>query len=204
VGARSAINPGAVDWSGENPGLYLREAADGPWTALATYFRVVLSPHGPGHAVVVLMDPAGPGDEARPNLCATDNEPLARYLVTNYVAFFGSFKGNPNLERLAYRPASEFRHEGDASTTWREIVRGPGLELTLEWSDFEAPFLAAVPPAQTPTGRHDLYTVFVNARQARLTLNGMAAGGRPFPRDSFGRAGSTAFLAFSETWVTPA
>lgn len=195
------VNVATVAWSGENPGLYLRERPDGPWSCLASFFRVVISPHGRGHAVVVLTDPDGPGSPERPNFCATDNEPLARYLVENFVAHFGSFRGNPNLGRLAYRPAAVWRSEGDARSTWREIVQGPDLDLTLEWGDLSETFLCAAPADKTPTGKHDLYTVFVTARSAGLTVNGVAGRGQPVPRDSFGRAGTTAFLAFSETWV---
>ena len=48
---------GTVDWSGENPGISLKEDVDGPFVALASFFRVVLSPHGRGHALVLLQSP---------------------------------------------------------------------------------------------------------------------------------------------------
>jgi len=48
---------GTVDWSGENPGISLKERPDGPFVALASFFRVVLSPHGRGHALVLLQSP---------------------------------------------------------------------------------------------------------------------------------------------------
>jgi hypothetical protein len=195
------VTAASVAWSGENPGIYLREAADGPWTCLATFFRVVVSPHGRGHAAVVMLDPDGPGTAERPNLCVTDNEPLARWLVSDFVAAFGSFRGNPNLARLAYRPAAVWRSEGDARSTWRELIQGPDLDIALEWSGLGETFLCAVPSDQTPTGKHDLYTVFVTAAGAGVTVNGVAGRGQPVPRQSFGRASTTAFLAFSETWV---
>src|SRR2546429_8269974 len=44
---------GNVEWSGENPGISLKETPDGPFVALASFFRVVLSPHGRGHALVL-------------------------------------------------------------------------------------------------------------------------------------------------------
>ena len=28
------IHPGAVAWTGENPGIYLKDRQDGPWTGL--------------------------------------------------------------------------------------------------------------------------------------------------------------------------
>ena len=49
--------PGTVEWSGENPGISLKERPDGPFTTLASFFRVVLSPHGRGHALVLMQSP---------------------------------------------------------------------------------------------------------------------------------------------------
>ena len=80
---KSPIHPGRVDWTGENPGIYLKDTQDGPWTGLMTFFRIVYSPHGLGHGVVVLDQPGvekGPPEVQ--NFCITDNEPLARFLVT--------------------------------------------------------------------------------------------------------------------------
>ena len=50
MSSRIPVNPGQVEWSGDNPGIYLKRIADGPFTALALFFRVVLSPHGRGTA----------------------------------------------------------------------------------------------------------------------------------------------------------
>src|SRR4051812_43431468 len=76
---------GELDWSGDNPGIYLKEAEDGPFVTLALWFRVVLSPHGKGNALLLFEDPTR--EAAWPdvaNFCLTDNEPLARYLVENF------------------------------------------------------------------------------------------------------------------------
>src|SRR5512143_1381377 len=106
---RIPINPGSVDWSGENPGMYLKEAPDGPFVTLISYFRVVLSPHGRGHAAFILQDPYGDGAEAqRPNLCITDNEPLAAYLRDGFVARFGAFKGAKGLPGVKMVPGWDF------------------------------------------------------------------------------------------------
>ena len=101
-----AINfPGTVEWSGENPGISLKETPDGPFVALASFFRVVLSPHGRGHALVLMQSPqdAKPPAE-RGNYCLHDNEKLARYLVGDFVSHFGAWKGLPGLQSLTYRP----------------------------------------------------------------------------------------------------
>ncbi|HMN88131.1 MAG TPA: hypothetical protein PKA74_19410, partial [Bauldia sp.] len=42
-----------------------------------------------------------PADRA--NLCFTDNEPLARWLVADYVSHFGAWRGLPGLKGLQYR-----------------------------------------------------------------------------------------------------
>jgi hypothetical protein len=55
---------GTVEWSGENPGISLKEVPDGPFVVLASFFRVVLSPRGRGHAVVLLQSP----NDASPRL----------------------------------------------------------------------------------------------------------------------------------------
>ena len=53
---RTLVNPGVVAWAGDNPGIYLKETAEGDWTGLAVYFRIVYSPQGRGRAMVVLAD----------------------------------------------------------------------------------------------------------------------------------------------------
>jgi len=78
---------GAVEWSGENPGISLKETPDGPFVVLASFFRVVLSPHGRGHALVLLQSPNDHSPPAeRANYCLHDSETLARYLVTDFVS----------------------------------------------------------------------------------------------------------------------
>lgn len=53
----SPIHPGVVAWTGENPGIYLKDEQDGPWTGLMTFFRITWSEHGRGHGVLLLDDP---------------------------------------------------------------------------------------------------------------------------------------------------
>jgi hypothetical protein len=58
--SKSPIHAGAVDWTGENPGIYLKEREDGPWSGLMCFFRVVYSPQGMGHGIVVLDEFVSP------------------------------------------------------------------------------------------------------------------------------------------------
>ena len=199
--ARPPINPNAIDWSGENPGITLRASPDGETTCLASFFRVVVSPHGPGHAVFILTDPSGRGDGEAVNACYTDNEPLARYLLDDFVSHFGTWKGNPNLATLPFRPADSFAHSGDHRTAWTERVTGPNVDISLTWRDLGEPFMVEFLKEQSATGKHEMFSLFVPARACEVVANGVRGRGVPGPRDMHRTPSSTAFLAFSETWI---
>ena len=200
--AETLVFPGTVEWSGENPGISLKEAPDGPFTTLASFFRVVLSPHGRGHALVLLLSPqdARPqGDRA--NVCLTDNEPLARWLVSDYVSHFGAWRGLPGLEGLQYRRLDSVTSDGDAITRYGETVQASDLQVRLEWSGLGRPFCFALPPTQSATGQHYMPSLFVGCDAATITVNGHQRPGAPIPREIAGHRISTAMLAFSETWI---
>ena len=198
----ASIHRGTVDWSGENPGMYLKEKDDGPFVTLASFFRVVLSPYGRGHALVLLESPLL--DTSLPealNVCVTDNDALARWLVTDFVAHFGAFRDAAALRSMRYVPLTGAQASGDQRDSYMEWVKGDDIEVTLAWQRLGEPFLVTLPPSQSPTGRHDLSSVFVEAGEISARVNGRELRGRPAARDFVGRRSSTAFLAFSETWV---
>ena len=201
--ARPAINPGSVDWSGENPGMYLKETADGPFVTLISFFRVVLSPRGRGHAAFILQDPHGDGrNAAKPNLCITDNEPLAEYLREGFVANFGAFKGVKGLPGTRLVPGWDFMPGGDGKTAHVEWFRSAVGQVCLTWKGLGDVFLVEMPKDKSATGRHEMFSLFVDAHAVEVSINGRGVAGRPFPREFAGKKeSSTAFLAFSETWV---
>lgn len=200
--AEPIVFPGTVDWSGENPGISLKETPDGPFVTLASFFRVVLSPHGRGHALVLLQSPQDPNPPAeRANLCLHDNEALARYLVENFVAHFGAFRGQPGLENLDYRPLDGVVASGDPASSYSETVTAGDLTVRLTWSGLGEPFCFALPPELSATGRHHMPSLFVGSSDATVTVNGRVLPGKPVPREIAGRTITTAMLAFSETWI---
>ncbi len=196
--AETILFPGQVEWSGENPGISLKEDPAGPFTTLASFFRVVLSSHGRGHALVLLQSPQS---EGAGNLCLTDNERLARWLVSDYVSHFGAWRGLPGLRNLEYRPLSSVVAGGDTITHYSETVTAPGMEIALEWKGLGKPFCFALAPAQSATGQHHMPSLFVGCESATIKVNGARRPGAPIPREIVGQRISTAMLAFSETWL---
>jgi hypothetical protein len=191
--------PGTVEWSGENPGIYLKSDPNGPFTTLASFFRVVLSPHGRGHALVLIQPP---GDYVRsPANCLTDNEPLARWLVENFVAHFGAFQGHEELRNLVYRKLDSVESNGDPSNIYSESLKAGDLSVTLTWSGLGVPFCFVNPPELSATGKHYMPSVFVGCLDASILMNGRRLPGSPMPREVAGRKITSAMLAFSETWI---
>ena len=82
-------------------------------------------------------------------------------------------------------------------------MRGDSLSVSLRWESLSVPFAVDVPPAMSATGRHQMYSVFVEAVTGVIEVNGKLLPGRVIQRDFLDRRMSTAFLAFSETWITP-
>lgn len=202
---RVPVNPGTVDWSGDNPGIYLKESPDGDFTSLALFFRIVLSPFGRGHAMVVLGAPnEAKGWPAAPNFCLADNEPLARYLIDNFVVKFPTFKGRAGLGAMTRLGLTRVSKGGDLKSRYTETAAGEGIVASMIWKDLGPPVAIEVTPKHAVTGAHDMYSVFLEAKDAEITVNGRRLEGRPVDRPLFGRTIRSAFLAFSETWVKPA
>jgi hypothetical protein len=197
--AESIVFNGTVEWTGENPGVSLKTEPDGPFTALASFFRVVFSPHGRGHALVLASKPEASTEPG--NLCITDNEPLARWLIATYVCRFGAWRGLPALGGLRFVAADTVRSEGDPASTYSEIVSGGGTTVRLTWRGLGSPFCFALSPEQSATGRHHMPSVFIGCQSASIEVNGAALPGQPAPRLVAGHPITTAMLAFSETWI---
>ena len=197
-------NPGKVEWSGDNPGIYLKEDPDGDWSALGIFFRVALSPHGQGTTMIVLEKPNEPlGFPEANNLCLTDNKQLTNYLIRDFMSKFPSFKGRNGLQAMTYRSIDEVVSTGDLTDFRSESVTSQNLEVVMTWEQLGEPFAAEVAVEASATGEHEMYSVFLEAKNAHIAVNGEKFAGSVTSRNFLGRTMSTAFLAISETWVSP-
>lgn len=203
---RVSINPGRVDWSGENPGIYLKhKAEDEAYCVLSLFFRVVLSPYGRGNAAIVLAAPdSAKGWPEETNFIMTDNQRMMRWIVDGWVSKMPTFIGKAGLQHMSWLNLDAVHKQpGDLKINYSEILRGSGVTLEMKWSELGEPIPVEVTKENSATKAHEMYSVFLEARSAEIKVNGTALPGSVQQRQFFGRTMSTAFLAFSETWVTP-
>jgi len=199
----SPVNPGTVAWSGDNPGIYLKDA-QGNWQSLSVYFRVVTSPHGPGTGAIVLGAPQqAAGWPQAPNLCISTNEPLMRWLVSDFVSRFASFRDTAGLQSMTYVGAESTRSSAEGQAFHEEQLQSGDVSVALRWEGLGKPFAVDVPPAMSSTGQHQMVSVFVEAQTGSIRINGAALPGKIIVRDFLGGRMSTAFLAFCESWILP-
>ena len=155
--------------------------------------------------MLVLDEPdTGKGWPDVRNFIANDNDELTRYLIRDYVSGFPSFRDKPGLEAMSYVSLDTVACAGDPQTEYTETVMAGDLSARMTWSDTMEPMAVEVTPETSATGKHDMYSLFFEAKQAKIEVNGDRLSGNVSTRQFFGKTMSTAFLAFSETWVQPA
>ena len=59
-----------------------------------------------------------------------------------------------------------------------------------------------MPPELSATGKHEMFSLFIDSDEAWCTVNGNRLPGAVVPRPVAGKESRSAFLAFSETWIT--
>lgn len=202
---RTAVNPGAVEWSGENPGIYLKSDPNKDYSVVAVFFRIVLSPHGRGLGAIVLGAPASAASYPEaPNFCLTDNRPMMEYLIANFVSKFPTFAGQEGLDAMSWHDVTDSKQDNrNMPHSFSEELVSEAVRLQMSWKGIKAPMAVEVGPEASATKAHDMYAVFAEATDASITINGTNLPGDVATRQFFGQTMSTAFLALSETWVSP-
>ncbi len=187
-------DPNSVRLTGENSFIRLSAEQGGPLTTRVSHWRVLLSPGGPGHVLFLKSDVVD--DEVQ---VYSDNIALARWLQEEIESMlFPEFADQsiPVIEAV-------FSRSGDTNSFWTENVESEGDSISLTWYDFGDPYMLVAPSGTTPGRAHGVYSCFVPARSAQITINGEVAQGKVFPETRGDKVSSTACLAWSETWVRP-
>ncbi len=189
----SGVDPNKVILTGENPFIRLSESEGGEFTTRSSFWRVLLSPGGPGHVLSIESELT----DNKPKVYS-DNIAMARWLQGALEQYMHPPFGDQGLEVIE----AEFQSSGDLRSFWMETIVSRDDEITMTWYDLGEPFVAHSEPGSRPTMPHGVYTVLIPAAGARLVINEESARGRPFPQDRGGTPSSTSCLAFSETWLS--
>jgi len=187
-------DPNQIRLTGENSFIRLHLEENGPQMTRVSHWRILYSPGGPGHVLFIQSD-------VTDNMVQiySDNIAMTRWL-------------QEEIESLLYPPFAAqnipviealFTKSGDPRSFWTETVESDDERITLTWYDFGEPFMLTVAAGSVAGRPHGVYSCFIPARRAQVTLNERVAAGQAFPQKRGDKDSSTACLAWSETWVRP-
>ena len=188
----SVADPNKLILTGENPFIRLSESDSGPLTTNASFWRMILSPAGPGHVLYLKSELTD--DRWR---IYSDNIAMARWLQSTVQGMLNGETADTAIPVID----AEFSKSGDARDFWTERLETLDEEITLTWYDIGEPLLIHTQPNTDPARPYGVCTVLIPALGARLSRNGIQAVGRPWAREREGRPFSTCALAFSESWT---
>lgn len=186
-------DPNRVVCCGENPFIRLSETDGGPETTVASFWRNVLSPAGPGH--VLFMRSELTDGQWR---IWSDNIAMTRWLQNTVQGVL-----NPELADTSI-PVEDavFEKEGDPARFYSEHVISETGNISLTWHDLGAPLMIHTQPGTAPGERpFGVNSVLIPAMGTRLVMDGMHASGQSWARERDSRPFSTSALAFCESWT---
>ena len=187
------VDPNAVLMTGENS--FIRLSPDGGTTLSdrASHWRVLWCPAGGGHAL--FLQSTLTGGQVK---IYSDNIAVARWLQTAIEKLLFPAFADTSLPVIAAR----FDRHGGPWSTATETITATDARITMSWYDCIEPFVLHAPPGfnDRPIG---VFSTFFPARSAQLEVNGKVATAQVWPEMRGDRQGSSATLAWSETWVKP-
>jgi hypothetical protein len=186
------VDPHDPVMTGENSFVRLSNDGGNTIPERVSHWRVLWSPAGQGHALFM------ESSLSKKSVVYSDNAGLVRFLQRTIEALLHKPFADESLPIVDAR----FSRTGNSLSTVEERIVSSGDEIILTWWDFMAPFVLTMPPGamNRPLG---VYSTFIPARGAQLSVNGQAAPGKVFPQERGGRPSSSCVLAWSETWVKP-
>jgi hypothetical protein len=189
----SPVDPNEVLMTGENSFVRLSPDGGKTMTDRFSHWRVLWCPAGAGH--VLFMQSTLIDNKVR---IYSDSMAMTRWLQRTIETFLFPAFADTDLPVLA----AAFSRSGDPRSTAVETVTSTSDRLVLTWYDCIEPFILTMPPGSNnrPIG---VFSTFFPARSAQVEMNGRVATGKPWPEMRGDRQGSSACLAWSESWVKP-
>jgi hypothetical protein len=187
------VDPHDVVMTGENSFVRLSNDGGKTMTDRVSHWRVLWSPAGQGHAMFIDSPLTG----ERPIIYA-DNAGVVRYLQRAIEVLLHKPFADESLPIID----AEFSRTGHSLATVEERITTSDDEIVLSWWDLMEPFVLTMPPGamNRPLG---VYSTFIPAASAQLSVNGEASPGKVFAQERFGKPSSSCCLAWSETWTKP-
>jgi hypothetical protein len=187
------VDPNEVMMTGENS--FIRLSPDGGKTLSdrASHWRVLWCPAGGGHALFLQSTLT----DGRVRIYS-DNIAVARWLQKSIETLLFPAFADTSIPVIAAR----FERQGGPWSSATETVLAADARVTLSWYDCIEPFVLNAPPGfnDRPIG---VFSTCFPARAAQLEISGKVAPGQVWPEMRGDRQGSSATLAWSETWVKP-
>lgn len=187
------VDPNDVVMTGENSFIRLSNDGGKSITDRVSHWRVLWSPAGQGHALFIESPLTG----GRPRVYA-DNAGVARFLQRTIEVMLHKPFADESLPIVE----AEFQRTGNSLSTVEERAVSADAEIILCFWDLMAPFILTIPPGamDRPLG---VYSTFIPARSAQLSVNGEVGTAKVFLMDRFGKPASSCCLAWSESWTRP-
>ena len=202
AGVQEGVKLGKVYVTGENPGIRLLDKEGGKVITAVSYWRIIWSPVGPGHiGFVTTGDGKSPGDL---RVAFVDNRKLNDFLTQQIMVNLDpSLSERPfTVVQATFGDAGQgtFSAAGDTMTERRVTFKSDKYAVALVWRDFYEPFQLDIPVVggRNPFG---ITSLFIPAKSADVIINGKKAAGNVYPQKRGPAQSSSAFLAFSESWV---
>jgi hypothetical protein len=187
------VDPHDVVMTGENSFIRLSNDGGKTMTDRVSHWRVLWSPSGQGHALFIESPLTGDAP-----VIYADNAGVVRYLQRTIEVLLHQPFADESLPIID----AEFARTGRSLATLEERITTDDAAIVLSWWDLMKPFILTMPPGamQRPLG---VYSTFIPARGAQLSVNRAASQGKVFPQERFGRSSSSCCLAWSESWTKP-
>ena len=187
------VDPHDVVMTGENSFIRLSNDGGKTITDRVSHWRVLWSPAGQGHALFMESPLSGDGP-----VVYADNAGIVRYLQRTIEVLLHKPFADESLPIID----AEFTRTGNSLATVEERITTDDDAIVLSWWDLMRPFILTMPPGamQRPLG---VYSTFIPARGAQLSVNGEASRAKVFPQERFGKPSSSCCLAWSESWTRP-
>jgi hypothetical protein len=187
------VDPNEPMMTGENSFIRLSPDGGKNMSDRASHWRVLWCPVGAGHTL--FLQSTLTDNKVR---IYSDNIAVARWLQKNIESLLFPTFADTALPVMS----AEFARAGGPRSAATETVAASDARITMSWYDCIDPFVLHAPPGfnNRPIG---VFSTFFPARSAQLEINGKVAAGSVWPEMRGDRQGSSACLAWSETWVKP-